>query len=102
MMHPRSIQIDITVSLFVLLTTLYPFFLRIFQFCQKPTLSRIIGQTNHCIAIHRPAARTLRKNTWMFFVKNISGINSASKAAKEIFIALTSTGVGPRVNIESQ
>jgi len=34
-------------------------------------------------------------------VKNISGTSSASKAAKEIFIALTSTGVGPGVNIES-
>ena len=34
-------------------------------------------------------------------MKNISGISKASKAAKEIFIALTSTGVGPGVNIES-
>jgi hypothetical protein len=37
----------------------------------------------------------------MFLVKNINGTSSASRAANEIFMALTSTGVGPGVNIES-
>lgn len=59
------------------------------------------GSTYHCIAIHKPAARMVRKKTWMFFVKNINGINSASNAANDMFIALTSIGVGPGVIIES-
>ena len=59
------------------------------------------ASTYHCIAIHKPAARMVRKNTWMFFVKNINGINSASNAANDIFIPRTSIGVGPGVIIES-
>ena len=43
----------------------------------------------------------VRKKTWMFFVKNINGINSASSAANDMFIARTSIGVGPGVIIES-
>ena len=37
----------------------------------------------------------------MFCVKYVSGINSANRAKKEMFIALTRTGVGPGVNTES-
>lgn len=34
-------------------------------------------------------------------VKKVSGIRSANKAKKDMFMALTSAGVGPGVNMES-